>query len=493
MGRQQPQITVGGVTLPGSLTDATTIIALGGLTIDWGRDDIYARIEPSRLRLEVLDRVGTWSVDPNRYGESVRVVLPGQSNRVLFRGTVVETRAVLTSISTAAGVEDVWRTTVTAVDVLADLDRDPVRGTIVQAEPAAIAGGANASHINVFAVANELLTQGMNQYVTSVVNPTGLNTGLGTAARATPSDLPSWLEFLYQTWRVVAFAAVGYDPWWHRLQGVVPASAEGVTIALSWSASADLITLVARPSGSGKAPWNLPANRLEVDRIELVSTIQAAITHIEYPHPYVHWQYAEMLGNRWFFPASSWRDGKFVQTVTEGAPIARVASIPLRVVPTPPATPPTLQPGTTIPDLVDVPNGPPLTNIMGPVWARQVGEVNGKIMPPDVTYDFEKWPEDTELEAFLLRTLPDGTPVYMPGSYTSALPNVPVVLEVIGGRHVWEDGWRSTMHFGPTIGAAGGGAGVTISQLVTIPEPGYDDYSPSITLADLGTVTEGVK
>lgn len=490
--RQRPAVTIGSTVIPDSLDDSATIIALAGLTLDWGKEDVYARVDPSMLALELMDRDGIWSADTARYGELVRIALP--SGRVIFRGSVTETHMILTNISTESGIERVWRTTIRAVDILADLDRDAMSNggtdTVIYPEPVVKAGGTNAVEISMQTHYARMMNAGMSRYVDATIRPADLSAAHGFGRSATTNDVPTWLEMLYQLWRALPFAAVNYDPDAHALVGLQPASAAGIHIALVFVD--DTIRLRAESGSSGVAPVSLTAARLEVDNVELTSTIQSAITTVEIAHNFKSWSYHEILGNRYFFPASAWSDSQSLFTVPgTSAAIARSVSVPLRSIVNPPANPPTLPPGSVIPELPDVATGPPISTVIGPAWAAAVAQVNGKLMPPDAVYDFERWPEDVDVEAFMLRTYAAATPVFISAAYTAGLPNVPSILEVIGGRLRWDDGWESTMHFGPTLGA-GVGVGVAINELVTTPDPGFDDYDPAITLADLGTVTKGV-
>lgn len=497
--RHTPSVRIGGVPVPcDEFGVEPPILGLAGIVIDWGRTDLYAHTDPTTVTLELLDDDGRWSADTSRFGEVLEIVLP--SGRVLFRGTITETSMTLTTISTTddGNGRDVWKTTIDAVDVLADLDRDllkndaPEWGPIINPPIEEKAGAVQAGWNTVTGMVARAWGGGMNRYAGGYTNPPSLS-GMGSirVALYTTDAVPTYLEMLYAQWRVVPFVTVAYKPDTDRIAGIEPAAVVNLDIVLSYSATTDTITIAAVTSGGGVAPITLDACRLEVTDVTLHSTVQSAITQLEIPHQFMVFKYSNLLNNGYQFSFADWRDNTDQYPVAS-ARIARTVSIPLNAIPTDTRTFPTLPPGSLIPDIASPPTGAPLTTVIGPRWVAAIQAVNGKMTPPETTYHVQDWPADTATENFLLTLYPQSRAVYLSGSATAGIPNAPAVVEIIGGQLTWDgDGWHIGSRYAPTAGTVRA-ATLTISTLVTNPVPGFDDYDPAIRLLDLGMATIGV-
>jgi hypothetical protein len=505
VGRYPPTLTVGSTVIPAEY-DPVGLTGIAEIRIRWGQADRYAPVDPSTVAVDVLDSSGQWSTDPARYGEEITVKIPhpdGVSGpRVIFRGAVTETR------SRRVVVDDrpMWRTTLYATDVLADLARDPLTdgrvfvtgGTgMITLEPSGEAGGVNqAITAPVWVVKDRLWQGGINRYVSAITNPPTVQADqsqgkLGNAQYPTVRAVPSWLDYLYSVWRCVPFVGVVFDPHTRELRGVEAATAKNLTVALVYTGGLIQMSVTA---ASGPSPIQLPARRLSYSGdFELSSTIQAAITGIAFRHAFRHWAYAEMLGNRWFFAWYSWVDtteATYLSGTPSGA-VGRNIDVNLSIVTTDTRAPASVQPGGAIPEVPDIPNGPPYSDQIMPAWRTAVAGVNGFINLPELFYDLGTWPADPVIDAYMLTPYARGAAAFLQGSFVSGLPSVPTVVEAISGELHWMNDWEVSMQFAP-VPATYTGGGIAINALVTTPEPTLNQYAPGITLGDLGKVTKGI-
>lgn len=79
--------------------------------------------------------------------------------------------------------------------------------------------------------------------------------------------------------------------------------------------------------------------------------------------------------------------------------------------------------------------------------------------------------------------------VAFPGSVLNAIPGVGTSYQVIGGVLEYADGWAHTFNLAPAIGDPDV---VTLAELVTNPTPTIADFDPTLSVGDLGLVTEGL-
>lgn len=80
-------------------------------------------------------------------------------------------------------------------------------------------------------------------------------------------------------------------------------------------------------------------------------------------------------------------------------------------------------------------------------------------------------------------------PVAFPGSVLNGIPGVGTSYQVIGGVLEYADGWAHTFNLAPAIGEPDV---VTLAELVTNPSPTLADFDPTLSVGDLGLVTEGL-
>lgn len=90
-----PFIEINGTEVPASL-DAyqDEILALSGLSMDWGFDDYFSETEPTTLRFSLLDPTGEWAINRTLTGAEVRIGYRwgsgGSDWRYIFRGMITD-------------------------------------------------------------------------------------------------------------------------------------------------------------------------------------------------------------------------------------------------------------------------------------------------------------------------------------------------------------------------------------------------------------------
>lgn len=115
--------------------------------------------------------------------------------------------------------------------------------------------------------------------------------------------------------------------------------------------------------------------------------------------------------------------------------------------------------------------------------------LNGKTVPTGLAYDWElNAPLTPAQDAHLFNTLDVATPVMFPGSDLTGFPNLGPFFQIIGGTLTYREGWRHDLTLAPAPGTV---STLTVDQLVTNPTPTLDQYSPEITIYDLGSVQTG--
>lgn len=90
-----PFIEINGAVVPASLDQyQDEVLALSGLSMDWGFDDYFSETQPTTLRFSLLDPTGEWAISRTLTGAEVRIGYRwgtgGSDWRYIFRGMITD-------------------------------------------------------------------------------------------------------------------------------------------------------------------------------------------------------------------------------------------------------------------------------------------------------------------------------------------------------------------------------------------------------------------
>lgn len=90
-----PFIEINGAVVPASLDQyQDEVLALSGLSMDWGFDDYFSETQPTTLRFSLLDPTGEWAINRTLTGAEVRIGYRwgtgGSDWRYIFRGMITD-------------------------------------------------------------------------------------------------------------------------------------------------------------------------------------------------------------------------------------------------------------------------------------------------------------------------------------------------------------------------------------------------------------------
>lgn len=486
--RQTPTLRIGSQVIPCDFpTSGPQVIALAGLELVWGRPDLYTRTEPATLRIDLVDRDGIWSAAPERIGEEIVLTLPG--GRILYRGKIVEISLTLGEFEGGSA----WFVTVDATDVLADLARAPMgypdpQYPTVKERPVPLVATA---------VATQAIRTAQSLGVASVQNSAWFAAQTGFRFQgAAIDDQPSVLDMLYETWIVEPFVTVAWDPQTRVIYAHPALDVSDAMFALGY-VDDTLDIIVSTPGSADEQPVNVQACMFEVDGdVTIRSTVQSAISTVSFEFEYQVYEYqprnqgtngitvwvAEGKRDRYTVEFPVIDNPKTAATVHHPTRIYNNTAKPGNVVQaTKPAEPP--------PEVTDP---VPFRQTIGPGWVDAIRKLNGRLIPDEVIYRLEDWPADEVREAMLLAVYPPKRAFMLWGAAYAHLPNATPLVQLIGATLTFDrDGWVIRGVLAPALGGVAAGGGVTIAELVTNPTPGFDDYAPTLTLADLATVSKG--
>lgn len=481
----EPTVTINGVAVAGSW-DGSTLVALDGLTIHWGRTDLFAETEPAQMTVSIIDPTGSWATNNDLIGQPIVVERATPTTKV-FRGRVadIDITALKVQNPVTGNYDRVWRTDLQCTDPLTDLAQ-------------AIAAGAGLNYVtNIGYVPNggwakqntpalrvaEMFTAGAGEFVDSIQAPAlpaaivGPAPGGGTVARTPgvayhPEPDHNFLELIERLYKYVALARVSYDPVTHGIVMGMPADNDGMALVLV----AGKMTIVP------VAGLSIPANTvIMTDEITVNSGVDSAIDAVKFD---------------WYAPALYNTDEKdHWETIQINTTRFSRAQRGRRYL-------------TVASDLDALGGGSYYTTVdsraiwalnMATALAAVIDEVNGRFSVPEgLRLDLRRFTYDAAVVALALDTKTHTDGIYFPFSILNPLENVGPMFQVIGGTLTWHNakrgstlpaGWTHDLQLAPTTGAL---LNVSMANLVTSSIPTMADFDPLLTMGELGNVTIGL-
>jgi hypothetical protein len=416
--------------------DGATAVAVDQVKIVWGRKSRYEEVPPASLALTLLDPAG-WCFEQPLQGLPIEVrATGGFLFELLFVGRIQN--AVPTDVTVTNPVtgqkQHVWRVAITAKDPLADLATAKVRG------PSADGSWPMESLDQRIAHILDLIRSDQITGVTTV------GAGTLTVSGHAADDTTNPLELLR-----LALAAAGLDKLQYHAGGYreinrayeQPSSG----LALGWNG----ITLSLSPVSGYDTTF--PASKIKLPgALSFASTLADAIDVVQ-------------LTTQTATPGESETQEAHTSRYDASRQGVRTLTVKSDAVSTG---------GSSSLDLF-------------PSLLERVEAINGGWTHPTIRYDFSTEFTDRVPPSFGT-TWQERESVYFPGSRWVAVPG-PGTYQVIGGTLVCDGKkWVHDMNLAATIGTPDT---VTLAELVTNPDPTFADFDPSVTLADLGRVTQG--
>jgi hypothetical protein len=476
--------------------DGSSVVALSDLEINWGRNDIYEDVPPSTFQISFIDRDGQFASDNNLSGKSLWIEDLDQA-KIILRGRIAEPYFTPVTLSSpdGTGEEDVWRVVLVGKCTLADLQQAIVPG------PMAAAAGSTTTATNPpytdtgpwvkppreigwwqlqrdNARLASVLSQGFNRFIDGIDVPSRVYTALGFGAQMPLAETPvstvaekTPLDLVTEIFHMYPLGHANFDAETNHLQLAQPATTAGLKLVLSGT------TIVAEPV----AGLTVPATDVQLpEGRTLRSTVSYAIDTVVVPWgifdlanvkigvalqtaPTARKVDGSITDRRLVIETAFWEQFGAYATIDPNYHQAHLFAQEL---------------AERVADLVD--------------------DVNGKFTMPRLRFDMRRWTYDPDLVDVLLDTKDHPVPLYFEGSLYANLPNVAAQYQIIGGRLRWipsssasslPSGWVLDAIAAPATGTVDP---ESIDGLVTNPVPTFADFHPSITLATLGLVTQGL-
>jgi hypothetical protein len=472
---------------PGYDPDNPATVVVDGLSITWGRDDVYADVTPAQLSLSLIDPDGDFGDNPGLIGTPVTVIRTGGVGgaHITFQGRITD--ATMTAFETFSPEDGqtrtLFRVDLTASDPLADLARMKPPGDVTTTfNYGTLYGPGSWNSVPPTNRITQIMnTGGAGLLIGAIEAPANYVPGQSTAtytrflALHAADDNPDLLTLLVGCYRVDPLVHVNYLPESNTIIRGVPASPTAIALVLSG-------TQIVMSYAGG---LTLDANTVEVpDGLSLASASAIAIDSIT-------------------------MSAQFIQTVPDGQPISgtqyyKQVTGTIGFAGNTAHYNPAQYGVRTLDAAVDAAgqsntyNG---TETGMSAWRYLVAQLvtfansfNGLYQLPTLRYDFKRFdpapPNDIAANTLLV-PYDQNIALIFPGSVFEGLLEVASQHQLIGGTISYiEGGWISDMTVVPIIGGSGGT--LTIGQLVTNPTPLMGDYANGITLGDLGTVTIGL-
>jgi hypothetical protein len=477
------EVELDGLAIPKAWS-GPTIAGVDGVTIRWGRTDLYDQPRPSRAAVTIVDPDGVWSSRPERYGARLIV---RQGARVVFRGDVDDIASIERRVHDPVHNKTVtvWLTTIGAVDPRAALDKFIPKGPGSAADelprtkvyelafygpdfwPAARAS-LRTAHVRDAAGVDKIVSGVELAYV----GPDG--SAIESQIVAQEKMGASALDLIRRVYLLPGPGHVNYDPDSDSVTRGLLATRGGVR--LTRSGTAVVLT--------GTATHIIPASAFSIpDNPEIVSTFSKAIGRIRAIGTRAKIDPFDYDGNqntahRYDYPAEN-----------------------QRTVPTP---------GRSTDNTLDIDGG---YSIYGSTTAYQAGGVrlqpalddavitvsalNGRIAAPSLGFDPRRaddgFPVISEaLLDVLLGVNDDTTPIYIAGSRYIALEYVGPMFQLIGGTLRYDNGWHvDDMVLAPALSNTPAQR-LTVTQLWGTSTATWGDLAPDIHFADFDVVTGGL-
>lgn len=451
--------------------DGSDLVALAGLTIRWGRADVYGDPDPSLLTLELIDRQGTFLSDSTRIGQPVRVEQIDPA-RTVFRGAIAKPTATRTRLHNPLTnqYETVWVVTLTAADPLASLGMAVYVGDAIDGW---IEGAGGWSEVP----PNTRLSRLWNAGASSVVGgfePVPDIAATPPVARRMhgeqAADARNALELVAQAYRGVPLGVVGYDP--HEDMVRIGTFTNSASVDLVREGSAVKLRL--------STGYAVPASRVAVSSYELGSSVEHAIDVVQVSYIWYGKDPAIDSANTGVSRAT-YTEG-FIEARTDryNPWTRRVLKIATSFM--------TFDPTEFTPGGMDIYN-------RFPAWLRDqavaiVNRLNGQVGMPTLTFDAKRMPLPAEIEALIYRPVVSTVPFYFVGSVFNEIEGAGPQFQIIGGTLTYEDGWRHEVSLcatGTPITSS-----PTLTQLSAHATAILGDVDPDISLADLAYLTTGL-
>ena len=484
MNKRMPSITIGGNAISPDWEPSRPVV-LSRVRHEWGREGLYDPNEPGRLTVEVIDPTGAWVGAPVNYQAPITMQVDTGGGAVFtFRGWIDQASIRRHPYTRPDGQQGIgWIGRFTATDMIAALAKITTTGTEDLVPPgnqfsreykrSKYGNGywrLSGSNVNRTAdIQARINATGLGVTVTAPTDPPPLDAGHPNLSAG--DDLYTRIVSVYG--RDAAFPAdVRYHP--HEQQIRPGHLAAAGVLALSYVNA--VIVVVAGPAAGAPAPFTVPANAVGIpDDASITAALSHNITSVRV-HTFDITRGTEMF------------------TGSDG--VARAYAVePQRDTPVDFPVPGAVGFNQyDVPTEVNFASNDPTYHETPSTFANRViaviQQLNDRVYPPPITFHLDRvdYPAGV-IDALLCGHGVDNAWTF-PGAIFEGVPGFGPYFQLIGAIAEYDDGWTVTGIFGPARSTAGGA--LAINQLVTVPTPQLNQYDPSITLATLGTVTEGV-
>ena len=467
MPRYAPTVTIKGVAIAGSW-DGSSRVALDELTFTWGRTDLYEDPDPTKAVIELIDPSGLWATDPSLYGAALLVTRPLGT---VFRGTIdaISLAPLVVYNPATDRQQQVWRVRLDAIDPTADLGKTVPVGMGPNATP-------NSTAYNYSTIVNgpyewqvayaATRIDALSARALSIVN--GISRFTGDAVhfirlRKMAENL-SFMDHIRECYNVVPLSHPNYYPGDHKIGRAGLAPSTGVALYQ------DGYTIRIRPL----VGYAIPASQIAHTTDGLIaSALSENIATVAVNHAVMGAIESATVGGVGVV------SGRVTDDAVAIVAVPNVASNGGHN---------TLEVQTPILDDATYPAAQRPAALAAAV-ALAVSQLNGKIPAPPVQFDLERFDYGASVDALLLSTFDQPMPLYLTGAIYNALANFGPLFQLTGGTLTYRQGWTLDAHLAPAMATA---ATLIVAALVTNPDRVIADYDPTISLADLGHVTQGL-
>jgi hypothetical protein len=480
MPRYTPTVTVNGRgILP--TWDGTNLVALDGITLNWGRAGLFDQTGPSTTTVQIIDSDGAWGSDPARYGEKLTITL--DSGRTIFRGWVDEVSLSRRTVVPAGSERaiPVWIVTLKASDYVALLQKAAPAAPYNQySDPSN--RPTKAYYESKFGVGWwDYATRGNRRamFVTAM-ELAGIDAGFVTITSPQDwwmIDQPAGVSLytLIAQYYAHAGAHVNYDAATNSVAPGTIAPATGARLVL------DGATVRVLATGTGRT---IDASTVIADKnADIVSSVAHNIAAIRihtawYPYLIPNEDF-QVGGQTYTFPQPpAERDLEIQVAPNPASPLAahNVFDVPFYSQ--------TLNPDNSADTSASA------DVYVSTVWAGIIKAVNGKFTAPPATFDFERWDYGPDVEAILLDTKDHPVSLRFPGSIYDGLTGYGPAFQLIGGTLVYQQGWQ--LRSAVLAPAPVTDANLTLADLSKNDTATLADCADTLRVGTLATITEGL-
>jgi hypothetical protein len=494
----EPYVTVAGQPVMGTW-DGTKAVALDGLKVVWGREDIYEDNPPSSFSIRLVDPTGQWATADTLVGAPIIVYRnPGP---VVIRGDITGvslTRQKTVHPGTGKSVS-VWIATLTGSCRLADLAQHHPK-TTQTATNAATGYNSDSAYPgqgpwripakpagwfppNAFSSTRLAAIQAASPGIVSGMSiPYEIAPALGqatadTLVRLFPQEIdqPSALEMITDVYRAYPLGHANYDATTDTVQLGIPATGAG--LQLTEQASGQVIITPA-------AGLTVPANTVIVpDDATAESTAARAIDIVRVEYKTIDPGGTET--DTWIVESQTLRKRSgsktsrelvvrspfyiFSEFIYESAAYAYTKA------------------------------GAAYSYALANKTRDLVDDINSLFTIPTLTFDTRRFDYSAALIDVILDTHSRTTPIYFDGSLFDQLLNMPRQVQIIGGTLTWHGrdrgsstpaGWVLEATTAPAV-QPGIQTSFKLNTLGTRAGVTLGDFAPGIKVQDMGKITIG--